>query len=79
MYKLTQTGSEQLFEVFGQRCERGAAVAISNLPLQEWTAVFANERPTGALPDRLTDHVHILGMNGENYQMQFYRCYPCGG
>jgi hypothetical protein len=34
---------------------------ISNPPFHEWTSVFASERLTGALLDRLPQDVHILG------------------
>ena len=37
---------------------------------QEWTTVFASERLTGALLDRITHHVHILEMNGESYRLK---------
>ena len=36
----------------------------------EWTEVFGSERLTGALLDRLTHHVTILGMNGESYRLK---------
>jgi DNA replication protein DnaC len=42
---LWQTGAELLFEVFSQRYERGSTVVTSNLPFDEWTAVFA---PSGS-------------------------------
>ncbi|MGJ0620215.1 MAG: ATP-binding protein [Methylocystis sp.] len=42
----------------------------SNLPLDEWTVVFGNQRPAGALLDRLTGHVHILDANGESYRLK---------
>ncbi len=72
---LSQTGAELLFEVFSQRYERGATLVTSNLPFDEWTSVFASERLTGALLDRLTHHVHILEMNGESYRLaQSKRC-----
>jgi DNA replication protein DnaC len=67
---LSQTGAELLFEVFSQRYERGSTLVTSNLPFDEWTSVFASERLTGALLDRLTHHVHILEMNGESYRLQ---------
>jgi DNA replication protein DnaC len=67
---LSQTGSELLFEVFSQRYERGATIVTSNLPFQEWTSVFASERLTGALLDRITHHVHILEMNAESYRLK---------
>ena len=67
---LSPTGAELLFEVFSQRYERGSIIVTSNLPFDEWTSVFASERLTGALLDRLTHHVHILEMNGESYRLR---------
>ncbi len=66
---LSQTGAELLFEVISGRYERGATIVTSNLPFEDWTAVFGSERLTGALLDRLTHHVHILEMNGESYRL----------
>ena len=66
----SQTGAELLFEVFRQLCERGSTVMIANLPSDQWTEVFASERLTGALLDRLTHHVHVLEMNGESYRLK---------
>ena len=63
-------GGELLFETFSQRYERGSTIVASNLPFDEWTGVFGNERLTGALLDRLTHHVHILEMNGESYRLK---------
>ena len=67
---LSQTGSELLFDAFSRRYENGATIVTSNLPFQEWTTVFASERLTGALLDRITHHVHILEMNGESYRLK---------
>jgi DNA replication protein DnaC len=67
---LSQTGAELLFELFSQRHERGSMIVTSNLPFDEWTSVFGNQRLTGALLDRLTHHVHILEMNGESYRLK---------
>jgi len=66
----SQTGAKLLFEVFSQRYERGSTIVTSNLPFDEWTGVFASERLTGALLDRLTHHVHILEMNGDSYRLK---------
>jgi len=66
---LSLTGAELLFEVFGQRYERGSTIATSNLPFDEGTSVFGSERLTGALLDRLTHHVHILEMNGDSFRL----------
>ena len=67
---LSQSGSELLFDIFSRRYENGATIVTSNLPFQEWTSVFASERLTGALLDRITHHVHILEMNGESYRLK---------
>ena len=67
---LSQTGSELLFDVFSRRYENGATIVTSNLPFQELTTVFASERLTGALLDRITHHLHILEMNGESYRLK---------
>ena len=67
---LSQTGAELLFEVFSQRHERASTIVTSNLPFDEWTSIFSNQRLTGALLDRLTHHVHILEMNGESYRLR---------
>jgi len=67
---LSPTGAELLFEVFSQRYERGSTIVTSNLPFDEWTTVFASERLTGALLDRLTHHVHILEMNGDSFRLK---------
>ena len=70
---LSQTGAELLFEVFSQRYERGSVIVTSNLPFDEWTAVFGSERLTGALLDRLTHHLHILEMNGDSFRLKHSR------
>jgi DNA replication protein DnaC len=66
---LSKTGAELLFEVFSQRYECGSTMVTSNLPFDEWTETFGSDRLTGALLDRLTHHVNILEMNGDNYRL----------
>ena len=67
---LSQTGAELLFEVFSRRRERASTLVTSNLPFDEGTGVFGNQRLAGALLDRLTHHVHILEMNGDSYRLR---------
>ena len=67
---LSTTGAELLFEVFSQRYERGSILVTTNLRFDEWPQVFGSERLTGALPDRLTHHVHIIEMNGDSYRLK---------
>jgi DNA replication protein DnaC len=65
-----KSGAEPLFEVFRQCYERGSTLATSNLPFHEWTEVLGSERLTIALLDRLSQHVHILEMNGESQRLK---------
>jgi DNA replication protein DnaC len=67
---LSKNGAEMLFEVFSQRYERGSTLLTSNLAFAEWTEVLGSERLTGALLDRLTQHVRILEMNGDSYRLK---------
>jgi DNA replication protein DnaC len=45
-------------------------MVTSDLPFNEGVEVLGSERLTGALLDRLTDHVHILEMNVESYRLK---------
>ena len=64
----SQKSAELLFGVISERYEQKTVIMTSNLPFEEWTSVFGNERLTGALLDRLTHHAHILSVNGESYR-----------
>lgn len=64
---LSKTGAELLFEVIFHRYGRGSHVITFNLPFDEWTEVFGSERLLGAIPDRLTHHVHKHEMKGESF------------
>ena len=64
-----KTAAELLFELFSQRYERGSMLVTSNLPFEEWTAIFGSERLTGALLDRLTHRAHILAIDGDSYRL----------
>ena len=67
---LSKTSAELLFEIFSQRYEQASTRVTSNLPFNEWTEIFGSERLTGALLDRLTQHVHILELNGDSYRLE---------
>lgn len=71
-----KTGAELLFEAFSQRYERGSVLVTSNLPFEEWTAVFGSERLTGALLDRLTHRAHIAPIEGPSYRLAQRRRRP---
>ena len=66
---LSKTGAELLFRLISQHYERGATIITSDLPFDEWTGTFGEERLSSTLLDRLTHHVHTLEMNGQSYRL----------
>ena len=57
---LSKTGASHVRSVFPALRTGLRSLVTSNLPFNEWTEIFGSERLTGALLDRLTQHVHFL-------------------
>lgn len=57
---LSRTDAELLFQVLGERQEKGPIVVTTNLPFGEWTSVFPDPRLCRAVVDRLTHRAHII-------------------
>ncbi len=66
----SKVGAELLFEVVSRAYERQSLIMTTNLPFEQWTEIFGNERLTGALLDRVTHRVHIVQANGESYRLR---------
>ena len=66
----SKAGAELLFEVVSRAYERQSLIMTTNLPFEQWTEIFGNERLTGALLDRVTHRVHIIQANGESYRLR---------
>ena len=67
---MTPTGAQLLFTFCSEMYERVALVVTTNLKFADWTQVFADERLTAALLDRLTHKATILELVGESFRFR---------
>jgi DNA replication protein DnaC len=59
-----RVGGELLFNLITDRYERRATMVTTNLTFAEWVTVFAGEKLTTALLDRLAHHATVITTKG---------------
>jgi DNA replication protein DnaC len=68
---IDKAGADLLFEVVGQRCERGSLILTTNKAFKQWPWVFNNDTSlTSALLDRLLHHAETVVIEGSSYRMK---------
>ena len=64
-------GADALFQVIGQRYERGSTVITTNRAFKQWPEVFNNDSTlASALLDRLLHHAETVVIEGPSYRMR---------
>jgi len=68
---IDKAGADLLFQVVGQRYERGLLILTTNKAFKQWPAVFNNDSGlTSALLDRLLHHAETIVIEGSSYRMK---------
>jgi DNA replication protein DnaC len=63
--------ADGLFQVIGQRYERGSTVITTHRAFKQWPEIFNNDSTlTSALRDRLLHHAESVVIEGRSYRMR---------
>jgi DNA replication protein DnaC len=68
---IDKAGADLLFQVVGQRYERGSMILTTNKAFKQWPTVFNNDSGlTAALLDRLLHHAETVVIEASSFRMK---------
>lgn len=66
-----RTGAQVLFQVLGERYEKGSTVITTNRPYKEWAKTFAGDSTlASAVLDRVVHHCETIVIRGRSYRLK---------
>lgn len=66
-----RVGAELLFQVLGERYEKGSTVITTNRPYKQWAKTFANDATlASAVLDRVVHHCETVVIKGKSYRLK---------
>lgn len=63
---MTKEERNLFFEIVEERYMKGATIFTSQLPLEQWYAVFEDNTVADAICDRIFHNAHKILLNGES-------------
>ncbi len=66
-----RVGAELLFQVLGERYEKGSTIITTNRPYKQWAKTFANDATlASAVLDRVIHHCETVVIKGRSYRLK---------
>ena len=66
-----RVGAELLFQVLGERYEKGSTIITTNRAYKEWAKTFANDATlASAVLDRVVHHCETVIIKGKSYRLK---------
>ena len=66
-----RVGAELLFQVLGERYEKGSTIITTNRVYKEWAKTFGNDATlTSAVLDRVVHHCETVHIEGKSYRLK---------
>lgn len=67
---ISEDDSKLFFQLVDRRYEKKSTIITTNIPFNNWLAIFKDSRTTAAITDRLLHHSKIITIAGKSYRLK---------